>query len=169
MPSIVIRPYREDDAPSVGRLIAETYTRYNLGFASRELRDQMLGPFRNADSSDPAHQAEIAMVIRAPVVYVAQAGDAIVGVLRGSPGRLHSLFVDGDHHHKGIGRRLMETFEEFCRERGSTRITMASTLFAVPFYQSLGYKRSTGVRRMRSFEGEGLEYQPMKKVLHTTA
>jgi GNAT superfamily N-acetyltransferase len=165
MPAISVRIYRQEDAPAVGRLIAETYARYNLEFASADLRDKMLGPFRYAESSDPGHQADIANVIRAPVVYVAQAGDAIVGVLRGSPGRLHSLFVAGDHHRKGVGRQLMEAFEDDCRKKGAARITMASTLFEVPFYLSLGYKKSTGVRRMLSFEEEGLVYQPMKKVL----
>jgi len=38
-----------------------------------------------------------------------------------------------------------------------------STLFAAPFYQAVGDKKTTGVRRMRSFDGEGLPYQPMKK------
>ena len=169
MPSIAIRPYRQDDAAAVGRLIADTYTRFNLGFASEELKDQMLGPFLHAYSTDPIHQAEIATVIQAPVVYVAQIGGSIVGVLRGSPGRLHSLFVAGDHHRQGIGRRLMQAFEEYCREQGSPKITMASTLFAVTFYQSMGYKKSTGVRRMRSFEGDGLEYQPMKKALKSNS
>lgn len=169
MGSISIRPYRASDAPAVGILIAETYTRFNLGFASQSQRDQMLGPFAHAHSSDLAAQIEIAAVIKAPLVLVAQEGEAVVGVLRGSPGRLNSLFVAGDHHRRGIGRRLMQAFEKYCRQQGEAKITMASTLFAVPFYQSLGYKKSTGVRRMRSFEGEGLPYQPMKKVLKQQA
>ena len=40
-----------------------------------------------------------------------------------------------------------------------------STLYAVPFYTKLGYKKTTGVRAAWSFEGTGLLYQPMKKVL----
>jgi len=40
-----------------------------------------------------------------------------------------------------------------------------ATLFAVPFYQAMGFKKSTGMRKMKSFEGEGLPYQPMKKIL----
>jgi GNAT superfamily N-acetyltransferase len=149
----------------VGILIAETYARFNLGSASPEERDQILGPFARARSTDLAAQIEIATVIRAPMVLVAQEADDIVGVLRGSLGRLHSLFVAGDRHRRGIGRLLMDAFEDYCRREGADTITMASTLYAVPFYRSLGYKKSTGVRRMRSFGGEGLEYQPMKKVL----
>ena len=165
MAQITIRPYRDTDAAAVGILIAETYDRFNLRFANREQREQMLGPFARAHSTDLAAQVEIATVIRAPMVLVAEEGDEIVGVLRGSPGRLHSLFVTGDRHRRGIGRRLMAAFEDYCRQQGVEKITMATTLYAVPFYQSLGYKKSTGVRRMRSFGGEGFPYQPMKKVL----
>jgi len=56
-------------------------------------------------------------------------------------------------------------YEAECRRQGSRAIKVQSTLYAVPFYQAQGYKRTTGVRRMRSFEGEGLPYQAMKKVL----
>ena len=44
-------------------------------------------------------------------------------------------------------------------------IRLASTLYAVPFYTRMGYKKSTGVRNGWSFEGSGFQYQPMKKVL----
>jgi len=47
-------------------------------------------------------------------------------------------------------------------------IRVASTLYAVPFYQAVGYKKTTGVRAMRSFDGSGFEYQPMRKILTKT-
>ena len=43
---------------------------------------------------------------------------------------------------------------------------MAATLYAVPFYLSMGYKKTTGIRPGWSFEGTGLVYQPMKKLLN---
>ena len=49
--------------------------------------------------------------------------------------------------------------------RGVIVVKLSSTLYAVPFYQALSYQRSTGVRVGRSFQGSGLPYQPMKKVL----
>lgn len=166
-----IRPYREDDAPSVGRLIAHTYSAFNLGFATPEQQADLLGPFRFADSAEPAHRAAIVEVIAAPMVLVAEEGGAIVGVLRGGRvdprGRtvLQSLFVGADHHRRGIGRRLVQRFEEACRAGGVTALRVASTLYAVPFYRALGYRRSTGVRTGRSFQGSGLSYQPMRKTL----
>ena len=60
---------------------------------------------------------------------------------------------------------LMDVLErETCRG-GVDKITLQSTLFAVPFYQALGYKRSTGIRSGPCFEGSGFKYQPMKKAL----
>jgi GNAT superfamily N-acetyltransferase len=99
------------------------------------------------------------------MVYVAETNGEIVGVLRGRKNRLASLFVRGDYHRQGIGRELVERFEQESLRQGVTVIRVAATLYAVPFYLALGYKRSTGVRTGWSFEGRGLKIQPMRKVL----
>jgi GNAT superfamily N-acetyltransferase len=162
---ITIRPYHDTDAECVGRLIADTYGEFNLAFASPEERDKLLGPFRYARSSNRAHRQAIARVIWSEMVFVAEDDGQIVGVLRGREERLGSLFVRGDHHRRGIGRMLVEYFEEECLRQGSTEVKVASTLYAVPFYATMGYKKTTGVRAGRSFEGSGLKWQPMKKRL----
>jgi len=160
-----IRQYRESDALAVGRLIATTYRKYNLSHADPEEQDQLLGPFRHAFSDDPNHQDAIGAVVRSPMLYVAEDGKEIVGVLRGRENVLASLFVRGDHHGKGIGRKLVERFERDSHKKGVELIRLAATLFAVPFYQSLGYEKTTGVRPCRSYDGTDLQYQPMKKKL----
>jgi GNAT superfamily N-acetyltransferase len=162
---ITIRAYREADAQIVGQLIADTYSEFNLSFASPEERGALLGPFRHAGSPEKAHQEAIARVIRSEMVFVAEDDGQIVGVLRGRKERLASLFVRGDRQRQGIGRRLVERFERECLGQGVTVIRVASTLYAIPFYLTMGYKRSTGVRAGWSFEGQGLRYQPMKKIL----
>ena len=160
-----IRPYRESDAESVGRLIADTYSEFNLSFASADELEKLLGPFRHAWSMEPAHREAIAQVIRAPLVFVAEEDGEIVGVLRGRKERLASLFIRGDRHRRGIGRRLVEQFEQECIRQDVTVIRVAATFYAIPFYTALGYRRTTGVRNGWSFEGTGLRYQPMKKAL----
>ena len=97
------------------------------------------------------------------MVFVAEDERQIVGVLRCRAGCLQSLFVRGDYHRQGIGRRLVERCEQECARLGSSMIRLAATLYAVPFYQALGYKKSTGRRNCWSFGGRGLKYQPMKK------
>ena len=161
-----IHKYKKDDAIAVGQLIHDTYGEYNLSFVSGEARKPFLGPFQHAYSSDPEHQTRIAGLIGAPMVFVAEnERGEVVGVLRGRKERLHSLFVCGDYHRQGIGRKLVERLEKECHKLGAEKITLAATLYAVPFYQSVGYKKSTGVRQGWSFDGEGFKWQPMKKAL----
>jgi GNAT superfamily N-acetyltransferase len=165
MTEITIRDYYENDAPRVGHLIADTYSAYNLDFLAPEERGPFLGPFQHAHSSDLAHQAAIAEVVRSEVVLVAEVDGEIVGVLRGRRERLASLFVSGAYHRQGIGRCLVGHFEQRSQDQGVHVIRVAATLYGVPFYLAMGYKRSTGVRRGWSFEGHGLPYQPMRKIL----
>ena len=160
-----IRPYREKDAIVVGRLIAETYRTYNLSHADPREQDRLLGPFCHAFSNDPHHQEAIRSVIYSPMLYIAEDGKEIVGVLRGREDVLASLFVRGDHHGRGIGRKLVERFERDSCKQGVEWIRVAATIFAVPFYQFLGYKKTTGIRPCHSFDGTDLKYQPMKKHL----
>jgi len=162
---IVIRDVRTGDPVEVGRLIARVFRRYNLSYASPAEQEKLLGPFRHAESTRYEHRLRIAELIRAPIVLVAEAEGRIVGVLRGRHGRLHSLFVEDGFHGRGIGRRLVEAFEARLRAAGCEKITLQSTLLAVPFYQRLGYARSTGVRSGRCFDGDGFRYQPMRKLL----
>jgi len=99
------------------------------------------------------------------MVFVAENDREIVGVLRGRMVRLGSLFVRADYHRQGIGRKLVEHFEKECLREGPTVIRVAATLYAVPFYLAMGYKKSTGERIGWSFDGRGLKIQPMRKVL----
>ena len=162
---VAIRNYCDDDAERVGQLIADTYSKFNLSFVPSDERSLFLGPFQHAGSHEEAHKEAIARVVRAAMVLVAEDNGEIVGVLRGRHDKLQSLFVRGDCHRQGVGRRLVERFEQECEQQGSAEIKVQATLYAVPFYLAMGYKRTTGIRSMRSFEGVGLDYQPMKKVL----
>lgn len=164
---ITIRPYQESDSWRVGILIADTFRKFNLAYAAPHEQEMLLGPFRDARSRAPAAQEAIAQVIRAPIVLVAELDGNLVGVLRGSPGRLHSLFVVARHQGQGIGRRLVQQFEEACLREGSTKVTLASSLYAVPFYLRLGYRKSTGMRTGPCFDGQGFPFQPMRKQLTT--
>jgi len=162
---ITIRCYQESDAESVGRLIADTYGEFNLSFVPPEERGPFLGPFRYARSPEKAHRDAIIEVVRAPMIYVAEDDGEVVGVLRGRRERLASLFVRADWQRQGIGRRLVEHFEQESVRQGTTVVRVAATLYAIPFYLALGYRKSTGMRTGWSFEGRGLKVQPMRKVL----
>lgn len=162
---ISIREYTESDAEPVGKLIADTYSRFNLAHLSPEELKLGLGPFQHAWSEDETHKEKIARMIRSEWVFVAVDEDEIVGVLRGRKERLASLFVRSDYHHQGVARRLVERFEEECQKDAPMVIRLSATVYAVPFYLQMGYKKSTGLRSGWSFDYHGLPMQPMRKVL----
>ncbi len=167
-PLVTIRHYRPVDAPKVGVLIADTYGEFNLAYASPQDRAKLLGPFHQARSHQPAHREAIARILLAPTVLVAEDKGEIVGVLRGGrqdKGRtvLQSLFVKKSHQRRGIGRRLVTRFERMYMRRGAGVFRVFATIYGIPFYAALGYKRSTGMRIGTSFEGAGFPFQPMRK------
>jgi GNAT superfamily N-acetyltransferase len=163
--SYTIRQYNDMDAATVGVLIANTYREFNLSFATGDQLKALLGPFYYARSKHPAHKKAIVEILRSPMMYIAETEEEIVGVLRGREGRLVSLFVHKDYHRIGIGCRLVDAFEDDSQLLDVSVIKVAATIYAVPFYLEMGYKRTTGVRPCWSFGGQGLVYQPMKKVL----
>ena len=160
-----IRSYTDEDAGEAGRLIADTYSEFNLSFAAPEERALLLGPFQYAHSPEEAHQTAIADVLRSPICLVAVDEGQIVGILRGRKERLASLFVRKDYHQQGVGRQLVTRFEAESAAQGVAVIRVASTLYAIPFYSKMGFKKSTGLRNAWSFGGQGLQVQPMKKNL----
>lgn len=78
---------------------------------------------------------------------------------------MQSLFVSGKHHRHGIGQKLVQRFEKEYTARGVTVFKLLATVYAVPFYLEMGYRKSTGLRCIHSFEGRGLPSQPMKKIV----
>lgn len=149
----------------MGKLIADTYWEFNLGFVNEAEKKLFLGPFYFAHSENSSHRRAVREILQSPMMYVAEIENEIAGVLRGRAERLASLFVGKIFHRKGIGRALVEHFEKESRAQGVCTIRVAATLYAVPFYLRMGYKRSTGLRKGWSFQGHGLPYQPMRKRL----
>ena len=160
-----IRDYTTNDAEEVGRLIAETYREFNLAFAAPEKIDKYLGPFCHAWSDDVEHKQAIIQVLESPTFIITEIDGRIAGILRGRKERLASLFVHKHFHRRGIGRNLVAYFEEESLVKGVHVIRVAATLYAVPFYLKMGYKKSTGLRSGWSFDGDNFITQPMKKVL----
>ena len=162
---IIIREYTDNDAEPVGKLIADTYSQFNLAHLSPDEVKLALGPFQHAWSENETYKEKIASMIRSEWVFVAEDEGKIVGVLRGRKERLASLFVRNEYHHQGVATKLVERFEQECQKYAPMVIRLSATVYAVPFYIRMGYKKSTGLRSGWSFDYHGLPIQPMRKVL----
>ncbi len=118
-----------------------------LGLTNPKMSDEeLLKAFRTSDKS---------------IFYVAEENDKIVGYIKGSADRIANLFVKGETHKRGVGKKLVELLEKEAKKQNSKEIKIKSSIYAVPFYQKMGYKKTTGVRNFH-----GLKIQPMKKTLN---
>ena len=95
-----------------------------------------------------------------PVAYVVTDNDKIVGIIRGTPDRINSLFVDGKYQKQGIGKKLVEFFVRVAKKQNVQFIKVRSSVFAVSFYEAMGFKKTTGLR-----QPHGMKMYNMKKVL----
>ena len=126
------------DAPAIAALLGE------LGYpATADDVRQRLGRLATFDAA---------------TILVAEVDARVVGVATGhlfpsihmTPivAWLTLLVVSGNHHNRGVGRRLATAIEDWARSHGATRISVTSgphRADAHAFYEHCGYQRS-GVR-----------------------
>jgi GNAT superfamily N-acetyltransferase len=140
--AIVIEPARGDDAPAIIALIGRVFAEYEFIWdPSTEVPDLF--------------QLERRYARPAGAFWVARlAGEVVgsVGVERLPDGRaeLHRLYLDATLRGRGVGRALVETVLEWCREAGIGRLTLWSdTRFdrAHRLYEGMGFTK-TGEREL---------------------
>lgn len=153
-----IRKFRKQDTEAVARVIKSTFLKYNGSEGGKVAVQKYVSRYSIDNLPKIANQFE-----HDSILFVAAENELVLGVVRGDEHRVFQLFVDGASHGKGIGRKLMEFFEERAREHGSRFIRLRSSLYAVAFYEHLGYRKTTGLRTSQRF-GD-IRYQPMIKRL----
>ena len=79
--------------------------------------------------------------------YVALENSKVVGVILAEQdkNKITALFVDKKYHHKGIATLLVNKIETDFKKQDVTSICCWSSLYAVPFYQAQGFKKTRGV------------------------
>ena len=138
MTDINIREARSSDSSDLARLVTQ------LGYPSsaEEIAERMI-----TLSERPEYALFVAETSGRAVGFVgAFLGYALE--FSGPWGRLMGLAVDEPFRGRGIGARLMERIENWLRDHGATRLTLASgkqRADAHRFYRRLGYEE-TGFR-----------------------
>jgi len=154
-----IQKFKKNDVVEVAHLIKRTYAKYNYKDGSKKAIQRYLNLY------DPKMNLKRIKewFFKDTIFYVALSKNKIIGVVRGNKNRIWNLYVDGSYHRKGIGQKLMANFEKEAQLQGSKIIHLRSSLFAVPFYEKLDYKKTTGIRKSQLLLN--LKYQPMAKKL----
>ena len=139
---IKIRKYRAKDLYQTALLVSETFRSFNFKDNPPDASEDY------ACYYDPSINLED---IRkrfedTSLFFVAEENRQIVGMIRAIENRIVNLFVHENFHRQGIGKRLIHGYERECMKRGYQTIVLRSQIYAVPFYQACGYKKTTGIR-----------------------
>ncbi|KKR05944.1 MAG: Acetyltransferase, GNAT family [Parcubacteria group bacterium GW2011_GWC2_39_14] len=151
-----IRNFKPTDTIPVAFLISNTHKTFNYKEGTKDAVKkyaELYNPKKNLKKIKEKFS-------KSSIFLVAENNGTIVGVARGNEIKLVNLFVKGELHGKGIGKKLMEAYEKKAASIGSKKNKLNGSMYAVPFYQKIGYKKTTGIRNLH-----GLKVQPMKKVL----
>lgn len=140
--SIVIRPFRPEDARAVSRLIRRVLLEVN----SKDYPEEGVLPF--VELYTPKTVLELA---GEGSTYVAVEGEELLAcgsvVPLKTPGEaeIRALFVRPDVEGKGIGREVMAVLETDPHFRSARRVLVSASLTAHLFYEKLGYRYVGGV------------------------
>lgn len=152
---VQIIKYKKEFLNQCCKIICTTYKEFNFSEGTPDAIEKYILNY----TTTPSNKILLAESFsRTPIYYLATDNNKVVGLVRGLNGRVINLFVDKKYHKKGIARKLVKKFEVDNITNGIPLIKIRSSIYAIQFYQKLGYKKTTGIRNFR-----GLLVQPMKK------
>jgi predicted N-acetyltransferase YhbS len=129
---IAVREFQPKDARGVSEVIRRTMRETNSADYSPEILAPLIEYFS---------PKKIRLLAEERVCLVAEVEKKIVGTVALEDSELQTLFVQPDFQRKRIGTLLLESIERFARLSKIKKLTVASSLTAVPFYEKMGYRK----------------------------
>ena len=157
---IKIRKFTKKDTENAALLMIEVYKKFNLKEATKKGIDD----FVNFLHPDKVPSAKLYTRLNKPIFFIAKDKQKIIGLIRGTPDKISSLFIHGNYQKQGLGKKLIELYEIASKKQNSKSIKVRASLLAVPFYKKMGFKKTTGLRMF-----QGMKMYPMKKELNKMA
>jgi len=151
-----IKKAKIEDLIEVEKLICKVYEKFNNKEETKKAVQKYLkhhNPKQDFEKLKENFQ-------KTEIFFVVVEKGKIIGVVRGNKNKVGNLFVEGKFQGKGIAKKLMNTFEKEAKKKKSKGIKIKSSIYAIQFYQKIGYKKSTGIKKLK-----GLNFQPMIKKL----
>jgi len=90
-------------------------------------------------------------------IWICDFDEKVVGMIAGMESHINLLFVDGEHHRKGIARKLLDMMIDNYKP---SELTVNSSPYAIEAYQRLGFTITDAEQ-----EVSGIRYTPMKREL----
>ncbi|MBL4694604.1 GNAT family N-acetyltransferase [Candidatus Gracilibacteria bacterium] len=153
---IEIRKFSKKDTTEVALLMVNVYKEFNREEATKSGWEDYL----NTVHPDKVPFEKLYNKLNKAVAFVAIDRGKVIGIVRGTPERINSLFVNGKYQGKGIGKKLVGKFLDAAKKLGVKDVRVRSSVLAVPFYKAMGFKKTTGLRNPH-----GMKMYNMKRLL----
>lgn len=162
--NMIIREFEDRDVIEVAKLsrkIFKKFTRSDYFDKSNDLDKEGIQGTLNFFDTEKRSVKEIIECFKSKsIFYVAENDSKIIGMIRGTSQNISSLYIDKKEHKKGIGTKLLKKYEEKAIKQGSDLLTLESTIYAMPFYQKMGFKKMTDI-----VNSNGMKAYIMEKTL----
>jgi len=126
-----IRKAKLNDAKRASLMVGKTLEEIN----SKDYNTSQIEVFKEKNTVE-----EIRKRIKESDMYLAFAGDKLVGSVAFHNKRFWQLYVRPSFVGKGVGSALMDYIEIFARKKGLKKVKLYSTITAKDFYLERGYK-----------------------------
>jgi len=147
----VIREFQTKDARPVSGVIRAAMRESNSADYPPEILEPLIEYFS---------PRKVLRLAEERICLVAEVEKKIAGTVALEDSEIHTFFVHPDFQRKRIGTLLLESIERLAGLSKVKKITVASSLTAVPFYEKMGYRKRG--REMESSAGRRLR---MEKIL----
>ena len=154
------RKGNKKDIQGIRKVKVDTFSKFNSSESFKKgAVSKYLKRFKNKSDSELLASFEIN---KDSILFVAVKNKKIMGYIKGTIDRIENLFILGKFHNKGIGKKLVNLLEKESIKNRRKEIKVDSSIYAISFYQKLGFKKTTRIKRNK-FD---LKVQPMKKILN---
>lgn len=143
---VTVRPYREEDAEEIVRLIARNFREVNVKDYGAEAMEELVASHDVNWFRGVAEYAHVYVFWNEGKI----AGVGAISSFWGSPTEsiLLTVFVLPELHRQGIGNFIIDTLEADELFLRADRIEIPASITAVEFYRKRGYDYKNGIREL---------------------
>jgi N-acetylglutamate synthase-like GNAT family acetyltransferase len=147
------RKFREEDALQVYELVEKGFVANSDNYSAESIKEQI-------EANSPENLIKKSKTVN---YFIVTEKDKILGIGGYDENKVHTFFVDPDHHRKGIGGRILQKVLAEAKKKGIKHLDCWSTFQAEQFYSTFGFQKI----KVLTLQGKGsaIDFVLMRKKL----
>lgn len=148
-----IRKFIKSDSEEISKFLKRIFLKDNLERVSKKGIEFFINNYSSKNIKQKWSSSY--------VLVVQDNNKKIIGVGRAKEeGFVTHIFVDKKYRNKGIATTFVKRLESWLKRKGNNKIKLNSSLYAIKFWEKLGYKKIGELKREN-----GLPMYHMEKIL----